>query len=198
VTLAKNDVIQLLQIAGSYDGRKASEAAIHAWSDAAGRVRWTYDEAAEAIKAHYADSTDFIMPAHVTKRIKATRQDRAMREPVTPPDPTGQAKIAKAITGVFQVVDDEPVKPWIKLLADSKRETQERRKRILSYPDLAEKLMQPPLSLTDPAKWNGYISPKTLPSSDGNPYDEVNDSPVRRQLVAIATEALKRENEATS
>lgn len=189
---------RLIAAAMAYDNRKPSEAAVMSWGEASSRARWTFGEALNAIHAHYAESTEFIMPAHVTKRIKATRQDAVMRQPVDRPDPVGQAKVAKAITGVFQTVDDEPVKPWMKILADAKRETRERRKRVLSYPDLAEQLMKPPLSLTDPAKWNGYIPPKTLPGVDGNPYDEVNDSPIRRQLVAIAAEALQRENEATS
>lgn len=189
---------RLLAAAMAYDNRKPSEAAVMSWGETSSRARWTFGEALEAIHAHYAESTDFIMPAHITKRIKATRQDTAMRQPVAPPDPVGQAKVARAITGVFQTVDDEPVKPWMKILADAKRETRERRKRVLSYPDLVAELMQPPLSLTDPTKWNGYIPPKTFPSIDGNPYDDANDSAVRRQLVDIAAEALQRETEATS
>lgn len=116
-----------------------------------------------------------------------------MRAPVVSPDPIGQAKITEATAGAFQTVDERPQKPWMKALADAKRETQERRKRVLAHPDLAAQLTQPPLALTDPVKWNGYIPPRTLPSGDGNPYDKVNDSPVRRQLVAIAAEALRRE-----
>ena len=107
MSLTRNETIELLQIAGSYDGRKAAEASVHAWSDAAERARWTYEEAAEAIKSHYTESTDFVMPAHVTRRIRAIRQDLAMRNPTDPPDKAGQARLARMLAGAFKTVSDD-------------------------------------------------------------------------------------------
>lgn len=84
MTLSRNEIIRLLQIASCYDNRNPAESMIVAWEDAACRGRWVYAEAAEAIKIHYANSVEFIKPAHVTQLIRSARQDAAMREPVTP------------------------------------------------------------------------------------------------------------------
>lgn len=196
--MTRDEIIQLLGGAACYDSRKPSEGMVNAWLETAQRARWTYNEATDAVKTHYTESTDFILPAHVAQRIKAARNDAAMRRAAETPDPAGQAKVARAITGAFQVVDEQPAKQWVKTVAAAKREAQERRKRVLAHPDLAAKLTHPPLNLTDPLMWNGYIPPKTLPGDDGNPYNEVNKSPIRQQLVEIATEALRRETETAS
>lgn len=86
------EIINLLSIAAAFDNRKAGEAAVHAWTDAAHRARWTFDEAAEAVKDYYATTTDekpWVMPSHITAHIRAARQDRAMRS-------TGRELVAAA------------------------------------------------------------------------------------------------------
>lgn len=77
------------------------------------------------------------------------------------------------------------------------------------HQDLAQRLTQPPLRLSDPSRWSGWIPPRTLaeeactscatgkshPACRGWPHHaRVNDSPIRRQLVEIASEALRRES----
>jgi hypothetical protein len=105
--------------------------------------------------------------------------------------------------------DNGPVmRLWQQAVAASKRESQARRGRVLVHGDLAQQLKQSPLRLTEPSRWSGWIPPKTLaeeacshcerdtprPICRGLPHRaRVNDSPVRRQLVAIATEAMARE-----
>lgn len=75
-----DQVITLLAVVVGYDGRfDASHARILVWAEAARRGRWTYDEAEEAVHQHYLESTDYLMPAHIGQRIRATRQDAAMR-----------------------------------------------------------------------------------------------------------------------
>lgn len=64
----------LLAIAVSYDNRKPSDAHIAAWREASIRGRWTYPEAREAILDHFANSTDYLTPGHVTQRLRAKRQ----------------------------------------------------------------------------------------------------------------------------
>lgn len=81
--LCRNDVIRLLQTATCYDNRNPSEGMVAAWHDSAQRGRWTFAEAADAIKTHYLHSTDFVMPGHVTVIIRGARQDAAMRQSVT-------------------------------------------------------------------------------------------------------------------
>jgi hypothetical protein len=94
---------RLLTLAATFDNRGIGEAAATAWADAGTRARWTYDEAAEAIKDYYATTTDdkpWIMPSHVTARIRAARQDQAMRETAReltggPPHPRSAAIVAE-------------------------------------------------------------------------------------------------------
>jgi hypothetical protein len=64
----------------------------------------------EAIHAHYATNTSFLMPAHITAHIKANRQDDAMRkqleaEPL--PDPIGQEKLNRMMANCFQSIGRE-------------------------------------------------------------------------------------------
>jgi len=105
--MTRDQIVRLLQIAAAYDNRTIADAAVHAWFDVAERGRWTYAEAADAIKVHYAESTDFIMPAHVTKRIRAIRHDQAMRNPTDPPDKTGQERLARMLAGAFKRIGDD-------------------------------------------------------------------------------------------
>jgi hypothetical protein len=97
---------------------------------------------------------------------------------------------------------------WRKTKAVAKMESEARRARVLAAPDLARRLTLPPLRLSRPEHWNGWIPPRTLPeeccahcgASGGRPCRDrphrsrVNDSPIRRQLVEIATEAMARES----
>lgn len=69
--LTDPQVRALLAAAMSYDNRKPGNANVAAWTEAATRGRWTFDAALDAIHAHYAASTDFLMPGHITQRIKA-------------------------------------------------------------------------------------------------------------------------------
>ena len=75
MTLTRDQVVSLLQVAAAYDNRNLGQANIHAWHDAADRERWAFDDAVMAIKAHYAESTDYLLPAHVTQRIRGKRQE---------------------------------------------------------------------------------------------------------------------------
>lgn len=104
--LNNHEVRHLLAIAMSYDNRKPSDAAVLSWTEASRRGRWTFVEAQEAMNAHYAESTEFAMPAHVAQRVKAARQDAALRKPVDPPDKAGQERLAKMISGAFRDVNE--------------------------------------------------------------------------------------------
>lgn len=73
--MSQDEVIDLLSIITAYDKRSTGQGEIHAWADAAQRGRWTFADAAEAVKAHYAESTQWLMPGHVSDRIKAQRRD---------------------------------------------------------------------------------------------------------------------------
>ncbi|MFC9874826.1 hypothetical protein [Nocardia salmonicida] len=71
--MSPDEVLTLLQVAQSYDSRNIDRLMQLAWVDAAQRQRWTRDGAVQAIRAHYAESTDRIMPGHITARIRTQR-----------------------------------------------------------------------------------------------------------------------------
>jgi hypothetical protein len=64
----------------------------------------------------------------------------------------------------------------------------EDRKRVLKHPDLAARLCEPPLGFSRPEQWMGYIPPDTC-------GQQLNLSPCRDALLAIATAAYERERD---
>jgi len=58
----------------TYDKRKPGVADVAAWTEAAHRANWTLREARDAVLAHFAYTTDYLMPGHVTARIQAERR----------------------------------------------------------------------------------------------------------------------------
>lgn len=73
--MTRDELVSLLSIAAAYDGRTLGESDVAAWGDAAERGRWTYAQSQDAVKAHYAESTAWLMPGHVTERIRAERSE---------------------------------------------------------------------------------------------------------------------------
>lgn len=71
---------------------------------------------------------------------------------------------------------------------EERAKCQERRDRVLKYPDIAALLTRAPLSLPDPLFWSGYIPPRYW-------REKPNDSPVRAQLIAICNMVAKRDEE---
>lgn len=67
---------RLLAVVMLYDNRSPGNGTIAAWQKAAGLARWTEDEAVDAVHAHYARSTDYLMPGHITAHIRAQREHR--------------------------------------------------------------------------------------------------------------------------
>lgn len=88
----------------------------------------------------------------------------------------------------------------------ARTENAARRDRVLSHPDLTARLALV-LGLTDPTRWSGWIPPRTDPVDVRDCCREgtcrahrlgsarANTSYVRRQLVEIAAEALRREQQ---
>lgn len=72
--MTEDDVKRLLATAMSYDNRKPGAANITAWWEQAERNRWTFDEALEAIHVHHTESSEYLMPAHITAIIRRHRQ----------------------------------------------------------------------------------------------------------------------------
>jgi hypothetical protein len=95
------EIRALLAVVMAYDNRRPGEANVTAWLEQGIRCRWTYDEAREAVHAHFAASTDFLMPAHITAHIRAERQKQpaayAELEPAQPANPERVASIVAAL-----------------------------------------------------------------------------------------------------
>lgn len=70
---------QLLTLASARDGRTVDRAVATVWADDLAGID-LYD-AADAIKAHYQESTEWLMPAHI---IRGVRKIHAARERNTP------------------------------------------------------------------------------------------------------------------
>lgn len=67
-----------------------------------------------------------------------------------------------------------------------RQECIQRRTLVLSRPDLARRLTQPPLGYAQPEQWNGYLPPEHY-------NGVVNDSPRRAALVDIIAAAQAAE-----
>lgn len=105
--LNRDQVAALLVVAMAYDNRKPGDATVAAWTEAAHRGKWRFGPAREAIHAHYASSTAFIMPGHITDRLKVESRfpPRYGQEPAgeleeAKPDPAGQERIRQIVTSL--------------------------------------------------------------------------------------------------
>lgn len=64
------------------------------------------------------------------------------------------------------------------------------RDAILRYPDLAQKLTEPPLNYARPEQWRGFVPPAVC-------EQRLNTSPERGALVELIQEAYRRDAENT-
>ncbi len=77
--MTPEDTAKLLAAAAMFDYRKADRDDILMWHSVIGDLN--YDDAIEAVKHHYAQSTDRLMPAHVRQGVKAIRDERERLKP---------------------------------------------------------------------------------------------------------------------
>lgn len=97
--MTETEVRALLVAAMAYDNRKPGDATVMAWLEAATRARWTFQAALDALHAHYAESGDWVMPGHITARIRASRSEPApAREALElPAGPPAQPERVRAV-----------------------------------------------------------------------------------------------------
>jgi hypothetical protein len=105
--MTHDEVVDLLTAISAYDNRKANPASVLAWGKAAELGRWTLQEALQAVHEHFSENPDYLMPAHITARIKATRQDRALRQQqaeleAAPVDPAAAERIQQIVGELAQ------------------------------------------------------------------------------------------------
>lgn len=115
-----SDAAELLTLAAAFDRRTIGKADAIAWADALTGL--DPNDCAEAIRAHFRDSTDYLMPAHVRRGVRKIRADRvraadsSLLDPhdVDPADVGGylaarRARIAAIASG--RAVEREPIVP---------------------------------------------------------------------------------------
>lgn len=73
------DAAELLALAAAFDRRTVGRADATAWADALTGLDKA--DCAEAIRAHFRDCTDYLMPAHVRQGVKRIRADRIRNAP---------------------------------------------------------------------------------------------------------------------
>jgi hypothetical protein len=78
--MTHDEVVDLLSAINVHDHRAVGRPTIAEWLAVADVGRWTYVEALAAMRAHFTDSKEYLMPAHITERIRAARADAAARE----------------------------------------------------------------------------------------------------------------------
>lgn len=71
------EAAELLVLASAYDSRKPDHARARAWHDALADL--DPDDCATAVRAHYRNSTDFVMPAHIRQLVRQYANERAER-----------------------------------------------------------------------------------------------------------------------
>lgn len=75
--MTPGEVARLLAAAAMFDYRKVEKADAQAWHLVLGEL--PFDDAMEALRRHYAESTDRLMPAHVRQGVRAIRNERAAK-----------------------------------------------------------------------------------------------------------------------
>ena len=78
----KTEVAKLLTIASSIDNRNVNEVAIEGWYAVLHTL--PFEDAVNAVRQHFEDSTEYLLPAHVKAGVKRIRQLRNPDNDTTP------------------------------------------------------------------------------------------------------------------
>jgi len=105
----------------------------------------------------------------------------------TPPDETTPQPVDWADVGA-RISNHPAVR---RAVTDATTACQARRTRVLSHPEIAVRLMWPPLDFTQPEIWNGYVPP--LRDPDGG----LNRSVRRQALMDILAAVIDAEHAAS-
>jgi hypothetical protein len=69
----------LLAIAAGFDNRKPDRDTVRAWTEALADV--DYDDARTVVINHFHESTEWLMPAHIVKGVRAIEAERVAAAP---------------------------------------------------------------------------------------------------------------------
>ena len=78
----RNEVVDLLTAASAYDRRTIGEGDVRAWSEAANRAGWTFEKALDALHDHFASTSKWLMPGHITERLRLQSRQPAPADQV--------------------------------------------------------------------------------------------------------------------
>lgn len=116
----KSETARALALMQAFDQRTVGDADVIAWhgvlADAA------FPDVTEAIKDHYAENTDRIMPAHVRRAVRNMVSQREMAKTATPWAP-GQYGVLKAdaMPEVAGPIDENALTPSVRALLEATR-----------------------------------------------------------------------------
>lgn len=84
--MTDDQIIDLLTCAAAYDRRTVGDADVDAWLAAIGDL--DFQDARAAVIAHYTESSDWLMPVHIKRRVTAMRSRRLTDTlmPAPPPE----------------------------------------------------------------------------------------------------------------
>lgn len=107
--MTNDEVVDLLSLITAYDNRNATSATVMAWGTASEIGRWTAAGAMEAVHQHFAESTEFLMPAHITQRLRLSRRaDSASVRALPGPGPASEEHRACAMAAATELLSRHP------------------------------------------------------------------------------------------
>jgi hypothetical protein len=74
------EMVDLLTVIANFDHRQPNADTVRVWLLVAHEAQWRADEAARAVVRHFAHSTEYLKPGHITALIHEAR--RADRQPL--------------------------------------------------------------------------------------------------------------------
>jgi hypothetical protein len=107
--VTEQEIRKLLAVAMAYDNRKPGDMNVMAWTEAANRSRWSFEAALEAIHMHYAQSTEFLMPAHVTTLIRQAMRQPPRFEELPAAEPASEETRARVMDMVAELAEKKRV-----------------------------------------------------------------------------------------
>jgi hypothetical protein len=179
---------ELLKLITAYDLRTTGPADIAAWFAAVGDL--DLDDCQSAVVLHYRDMEDRIMPKHIRERVAGAAADRHPSAKAIPPIHRASDEVARRgsdmarlFLGAERKHLDEPLAFGVMVPQGGARSAvKARRELVLSQPEIAARLCEPPLGYQRPEQWNGFIPPEFW-------CEQRNDSPQRAALLDICSAA---------
>lgn len=111
--MTHDEIVQLLQVISAYDSRKIDGPTVAAWKESAARGRWKSESAFEAVHTHFAKSTAWLMPGHVSELIRAGNRHPAPASEVLSVErgaPASEETRTRLMAEIRKLADSKAVK----------------------------------------------------------------------------------------